>query len=157
MFNRNETHTGLCKCNEGLQRLDEKVENLAGYAKSLVNDVFKCAIKFYVRVIIYGIVAKNLEESYLFLRDQGHIPPMCPGAFKILTIALAMWEGKKALPITCGTNSKNKQNSKSCHLGLQMRERAGPQVDDAGNANSSCAGHQKLSPLHIAYLGRAGG
>lgn len=37
--------------------------------KSLVNDVFNCAIKFYVGVIIYGIVAKNLEESYLLLRD----------------------------------------------------------------------------------------
>lgn len=84
------------------------MENLAGHAKSLVNDVFNCAIKFYVGVIIYGIVAKNLEDSYLFLRDQGHIPPMCSAATKILTIALAMWGGKKAQPITCVTNSKNK-------------------------------------------------
>lgn len=83
------------------------MENLAGHAKSLVNDVFNCAIKFYVGVIIYGIVAKKLEESYLFLRDRGHIPPMCPAAFKTLTIAFATWEGKKALPITCENNSKN--------------------------------------------------
>lgn len=37
-----------------------------------------------------------------------------------------------------------------------MRERAGPEVGDAGNANSSCTGHQKLPPPHTPPLGRAG-
>lgn len=37
-----------------------------------------------------------------------------------------------------------------------MKEQAGPQVGDAGNANSSCDDHQKLSPPHTAHLGRAG-
>jgi len=34
----------------------ENLQNLAGHAKSPVNDVFNCAIKFYGELIIYFII-----------------------------------------------------------------------------------------------------
>lgn len=67
-----------------------------------------------------------------------------------------MWEEKKAPPITCKNNSKNKQKCKSCHSVLQMSKWVGSQVDDVpGDAKPSCAGHQRWSPPHMARLGRA--
>lgn len=90
---RNKTHAGLWKCDNGLQRLDKKLENLAGHAKSLVNDVFNCGIKFYGGVVIYCMISKKQKESYDFLRDLvGHIPQMCPAVFKHLTTAPSVWK-----------------------------------------------------------------
>lgn len=105
-FTRNENSTGLWKRHSSLQRLDEKVENLVGDTKSLVNEVFSCAIKFYCWVI-YCIITEKLKGSYRVLRDWvGHTPVLCPSAQQLSDIYwLHQQCGKKKRHTTCRNNN----------------------------------------------------